>query len=221
MSIPENYRQLSREQIASRFAGQERPRCHVQLIRLEESAPRVVFEGERELYLMWSDHAGGRGGKARKLKPDDPRRLALITVSGGQWAECMGDDIEPDGDCVVEDYLMRLYAADGVGPTIAERQQRTQAMAASLLGAIAGNFGELGATNVQIGDLLISTTTSPSGPAYVIQTTEKSLCPHCKQPIDLLICEDGERPTFYICFACRWVGQAGVGPVARLEAIGR
>lgn len=111
---------------------------------------------------MWSDYAGGRGGKARKLKPSEPRRLALITLSGGDWAECMSDDIEPDGDCMVENYLMRLYAADGVGPTIAERQQRNEAMAASLLGAIAGNFGELGATSVQIGDLLIPTTTSPS-----------------------------------------------------------
>lgn len=220
MSIPENYRQLTRDQILTRFAGQERANCYVRLIRLEDPEPRLVYEGEKELYLMWSDYVGGRGGRARKIKAGEPQCLALITVNSGGWAECVGDDIASDGDCVVEDYLMQLYAADGQGLTVAEQQQRQDAMVDSLIGAIAGGFGDLGVEAVQIGDLLIPTvSTDTAGSPYIVQPTGKSFCPNCGQPVDLLCRDDGGMDlAFYICFACRWIGQVGVGPVPRLDS---
>lgn len=118
-SIPSTYRQLTRQQILTGFVGQERPRAHVQLIQLNEAAPQTVFEGERELYLQWSTHTGGR--RSRLLKADEPRELVLISVSGGGWAEYAPDhDLSENGDLVNEEYLMRVYAVDGTGPTIAE-----------------------------------------------------------------------------------------------------
>ena len=118
-SIPPTHRQLSRQQILTEFTGQERPLAHVQLIRLDDPAPTIVFEGEREIYLQWSTHTGGR--RPRPLKADEPRELVLISMSGGGWAEYAVDhDLSQDGDLVNEEYLMRVYAIDGTGPTIEE-----------------------------------------------------------------------------------------------------
>lgn len=50
---------------------------------------------------------------------------------------------------------------------------------------------------------------------YVVQDTSKSNCPGCRGSVALLCPQTGTTrlPWFYICFACRYVGQAGVGPV--------
>jgi len=70
--------------------------------------------------------------------------------------------------------------------------------------------------------------------AYKIMTTSKSFCPICEGPADLLI--DDATPdefaypnpleildevfdgvtAFYLCWTCRYIGQAGVGPVERI-----
>jgi len=53
---------------------------------------------------------------------------------------------------------------------------------------------------------------------YVIQKTEKSTCPVCGFSVDLLAETDMKRgkPAFYICFACKTVGEVGVGKVVRV-----
>ena len=38
--IPAHYRQLTREQILSRWQGQNRPQCHVELVRLYSRSRR-------------------------------------------------------------------------------------------------------------------------------------------------------------------------------------
>jgi len=50
--IPAHYRQLTREQILSRWQGQNRPQCHVELVRLYEPQPQTRFAGEAVLYLQ-------------------------------------------------------------------------------------------------------------------------------------------------------------------------
>lgn len=42
-AIPAQYRQLTRDQILAGWVGQQRPRCHVELIRLFEPQPQTVF----------------------------------------------------------------------------------------------------------------------------------------------------------------------------------
>jgi hypothetical protein len=48
---------------------------------------------------------------------------------------------------------------------------------------------------------------------YVIQKAEKSTCPKCGLTVDLLAPEINNGPIFYICWPCKIVAQAGVGPV--------
>lgn len=51
---------------------------------------------------------------------------------------------------------------------------------------------------------------------YEIILTEKSCCPCCDKPVHMLYERSGEDPRFYICFACSFVSQIGVGPVTPL-----
>jgi hypothetical protein len=56
----------------------------------------------------------------------------------------------------------------------------------------------------------------PRTSRYVIQFTEKSLCPKCSARVKLLCHQLGSmtaRAAFYICFSCAHVSQVGVGPV--------
>lgn len=41
--------------------------------------------------------------------------------------------------------------------------------------------------------------------------TESSFCPDCDKPVTLL--SNGDRPQFYLCFDCKFVGEVGVGRV--------
>ncbi len=48
---------------------------------------------------------------------------------------------------------------------------------------------------------------------YYLSTAEGSRCPQCGKIATLLAREQVTGPAFYICFDCRTVAQAGVGPV--------
>jgi transcription elongation factor Elf1 len=49
---------------------------------------------------------------------------------------------------------------------------------------------------------------------YIIHLTQSSYCPHCNERVSLLCDKDGEqKPSFYICWNCEFVGEIGVGPV--------
>lgn len=48
---------------------------------------------------------------------------------------------------------------------------------------------------------------------YELLNTEKSCCPWCNKPVDLLRNNDTTSPAFFICFPCRFVAQVGVGPI--------
>jgi hypothetical protein len=52
---------------------------------------------------------------------------------------------------------------------------------------------------------------------YVIQRDEKSFCPKCHKPVDLLCRTDGSirAPWFYICWGCQFVAEVGKGEVLR------
>lgn len=52
---------------------------------------------------------------------------------------------------------------------------------------------------------------------YILQLDEKSFCPKCGKPVDLLATIElfHKKPWFYICWACHHVAQVGVGPVER------
>ena len=53
---------------------------------------------------------------------------------------------------------------------------------------------------------------------FVIQTTEKTFCPKCNGPLDLL-CHEWAGPqrerAFYICWNCKLVHEVGKGEVRR------
>lgn len=53
---------------------------------------------------------------------------------------------------------------------------------------------------------------------YEIQATEKSFCPDCHQPVDMMADDSTSlsRSWFYICWACKKVFEIGVGPVERI-----
>jgi hypothetical protein len=46
---------------------------------------------------------------------------------------------------------------------------------------------------------------------YSTTQTESSFCPDCNEPVTLL--SNGDRPQFYLCFDCKFVGEVGVGRV--------
>lgn len=56
--------------------------------------------------------------------------------------------------------------------------------------------------------------------SYSLIGTTRTTCSNCYKPVDLL-CPDvfhmslADKPSFYICFHCKTVGQIGVGPVRR------
>lgn len=51
-----------------------------------------------------------------------------------------------------------------------------------------------------------------SNRVYVIQKTEKSICPDCSQKVDILCRENGNMDYgFYVCWNCKKVWQVGVG----------
>jgi hypothetical protein len=54
---------------------------------------------------------------------------------------------------------------------------------------------------------------------YVIQRADKSSCPECHGPVDLLIRDNptsnASSPAFYICWLDQQIFQAGVGHIER------
>ena len=169
--IPAHYRQLTRQQILTRWQGQDRPRCHVELVRLYEPQPQTVFAGEAVLYLQWSDYVPSRPGsrRMRKRRANEPWRLCIISVSGGAWAEYDPEHgfADEDGTLVCEDYLMRLYAEDGLGRTQAEEAARWQDQVDALMGAVVQNFADLGVQAITLGDVTLATPPTIAG--YVAQ----------------------------------------------------
>jgi len=169
--IPAHYRQLTREQILTRWQGQDRPRCHVELVRLYEPQPQTVFAGEAVLYLQWSDYVPSRPGsrRMRKRRANEPWRLCIISVSGGAWAEYDPEHgfADEDGTLVCEDYLMRLYAEDGLGRIQAEEAARWQDQVDALMGAVVQNFADLGVQAITLSDQTLATPPTIAG--YVVQ----------------------------------------------------
>jgi hypothetical protein len=168
VNLPTHYRQLTRDQILARWPGQQRPLCHVELIRLYDPRPQTMFIGEATLYLQWSDYAAG-GRRARRLKQHEPRTLAIISVSNPvAWAEYSpAHHLNSDGSLTTEDYLMWLYAEDGRGRTRAEEDAYWQAQAEALMVAVVTNFADLGAQAVTLG--AVTLLTPPTLMGYVTQ----------------------------------------------------
>ncbi|KPV54342.1 hypothetical protein SE17_04400 [Kouleothrix aurantiaca] len=169
--IPAHHRQLTRQQILTRWQGQDRPRCHVELVRLYEPQPQTVFAGEAVLYLQWSDYVPSRPGsrRMRKRRANEPWRLCIISVSGGAWAEYDPEHgfADEDGTLVCEDYLMRLYAEDGLGRIQAEEAARWQNQVDALIGAVIQSFADLGVQAITLGDVTLATPPTIAG--YVAQ----------------------------------------------------
>ena len=74
---------------------------HIRLFRLERVAPALVWEGQSSFFIQRVP-----ANKARKL----PERLVVIVPRDYEWAEGSWQDVQPDGNVVVEDYLMEIYA---------------------------------------------------------------------------------------------------------------
>lgn len=87
-------RKLNKAEILQIQDGQ---RFHVRLTRLYYPAPHRVYEGVAPLYVLPA--VRGRGWAV--LTPQNPAPA---------WAEYTPGDIEPDGSCVAEDYLMEIFA---------------------------------------------------------------------------------------------------------------
>ena len=55
-------------------------------------------------------------------------------------------------------------------------------------------------------------------PAYVLTPAAATCCPRCEHETHLLVADNDDLmfmlPAFYLCRACGWLGQIGVGPVA-------
>lgn len=52
--------------------------------------------------------------------------------------------------------------------------------------------------------------------SYIIQDVLQSYCPDCGKNVKLLCSEnitEEQKPAFYICFGCQFVGEVGVGKV--------
>lgn len=57
---------------------------------------------------------------------------------------------------------------------------------------------------------------------YRLRKPDGALCPDCSKPIHLLASNQlKDRPAFYICFDCKWVGHIGVGPVTKRRGGGK
>lgn len=54
---------------------------------------------------------------------------------------------------------------------------------------------------------------------YVLEKMGKARCPKCGKRVLWLRPEDDvlKDPSFYICYACLWVAQVGVGPVELIK----
>lgn len=63
---------------------------------------------------------------------------------------------------------------------------------------------------------------SSKASAYILQPSDKTLCPSCKTHVDMVATRsgklDGRHPWFYVCWTCRAITQVGVGPVLREES---
>lgn len=68
----------------------------VKLYRLCEPEPILVWEGLTVFYVFLSSHT---------------KQLLILTPQAYDWAEYSYQDIQENGDCVVEDYLMEVYDA--------------------------------------------------------------------------------------------------------------
>jgi hypothetical protein len=52
---------------------------------------------------------------------------------------------------------------------------------------------------------------------YLIFKTESSFCPECNENAYLLTSVGNGKPSFYICFNCKFIGEVGVGRVKKEE----
>lgn len=101
---PPSWRQLNREQIEALPQGAETI-AWVQLYRLFDPAPLLVWEGISPIQIE---------KRMRPLWPSESP-IWMLAMTLGDWAEYDGVDIHEDGQCVIEDYAMDLYRADGHG----------------------------------------------------------------------------------------------------------
>ena len=69
---------------------------HIKLIRLWEPEPKLIWQGKAKFHIQRR-----RNGDIGMLTP----RLDDIPVP---WAEYCQEDIEENGNCVCEDYLMEI-----------------------------------------------------------------------------------------------------------------
>lgn len=101
---PPWWRQLNREQIEALPQGAETI-AWVQLYRLFDPSPLLVWEGISPIRI---------GKRMRPLRRGE-HPIYLLAMTLGDWAEYDGADIYEDGQCIIEDYAMDLYRADGHG----------------------------------------------------------------------------------------------------------
>jgi hypothetical protein len=52
---------------------------------------------------------------------------------------------------------------------------------------------------------------------YNLTQCEKTRCPICNEPVDLLSTDALQKPIFYICWIDKHISEAGVGPVLRSD----
>jgi len=64
-------------------------------------------------------------------------------------------------------------------------------------------------------ELHVLKSRKPEREPYTTIQTESSFCPECNEPVTLL--SNGDRPQFYLCFDCKFVGEVGVGRVQEFK----
>jgi hypothetical protein len=78
---------------------------YVKLTRLHWPEPKVVFEGDKELFIRRREKTLKRG---RTIYPAG--QIVEITLYNGCWAVADERDIENNGSIVVEDYMMEIFS---------------------------------------------------------------------------------------------------------------
>lgn len=115
--MTQDMKQLTKQQILEQFVG--KPNLHI-LTRLSllGRQPKVVRTEEMELYLEWN-------GKS----------LRAITPMDLNWAEGSEDTLTEEGNIVVGNQLMQLFARDGQGAPL-EQQARVEEKYVYQVGAL-------------------------------------------------------------------------------------
>jgi len=116
------------------------------------------------------------------------------------------------------DELRRVYVATAMPDVVEKVRAAIEALPCVTDAEVAPVRGTRSGVSDEVRERLEELAGETLKSDYALAPTTKSYCPECHKTVHLLCLDNGtptDKPAFFICFGCTWVGEVGKGPVVR------